>query len=314
MKRNSFKLILIFFIHSIFNYSQVKLNDIKSTDTINTKFYKNGQIKSFVLKKQFLTNRHGEKMTVFLDSTCKNTKQQKIIKNETIDLSNWDNLIEHYNDSITLFNRYYRYYRNPKLDNVKNDFSVKINSRDCPQVSITVSIDKDSLVKRVLISKNFANSYTTEKYYNDLYFKSISLEKHFDYIIENNNYLTVDFYRKSFIKEIKYQYISGEKIKIKLIKFYLNNKPKEYGHYYNTSGRTGIWYTYYENGRVSSEGEYFGSEFDSNGNEINIKKTGKWIYYTKQGCVEKEEVWDKGVLISPTPIIKKTKTKKNKKT
>ena len=27
---------------------------------------------------------------------------------------------------------------------------------------------------------------STEKYYNDLYFKSISLEKHFDYIIENN--------------------------------------------------------------------------------------------------------------------------------
>ena len=181
------------------------------------------------------------------------------------------------------------------LDKADNYYSIILNCKRKP-IEIYFKYDKDSLVNRIVVSKIDSTSYKTYRTYLAQDYKiATSFVGDFIYQSDNNFSLHISFIDKFNMNYVVYRESEVFSVYVKFLK---NNIPNIYGHY-NLKGRTGIWYTYYENGRLSSEGEYSGSDFDSNGNEINIKKTGKWVYYTNQGCVEKEEIWDNGKLISP---------------
>jgi hypothetical protein len=295
----------IFLIFPFFCFSQIQLWD---NDTIKTDFYDVNKniIKGFTYKKQFITKNTGEKMLVLFDSICENnSKKNRIIYGETT----FDKYY-FYRDSLIIRNWN---LRNSTLEHKKHFFlSIYLKSKKYKNLKISIYYNlKDSLIGRVVVAKPDSLNFYTKDYLSDIRFDETKLKSPFICNVLDNSFLNVYFNKNNFIEQLYYDINKEQILHITFQKFYI---PKEYGFRKSTNNeRIGVWYTYYQNGKVSSEGEYSGSEFDSNGNEINIKKTGKWIYYTEQGCIEKEEVWSNGVLISPIPIIKRTKTKRNKK-
>jgi hypothetical protein len=270
-------------------FGQINIINLKPSDSCCTSFYKDGQIKSFFLKEQFVTRGYSQGMWIFYDSVCDRTKQsQNIISNIAKD-NNSDIEILHYRDSIAVL-----YENNFKLAIYKDRKQVEILLHKCNNTGLLLEYNDKSRINRFLVHRLVDGRYQNEEYYSDLYFNSVSLDKKFEFRLADNIYLSVDFYSNFYIKSI--HYVLQESNDIFVIYFYSENRPNKYGHYNTQIGRTGKWYTYYENGKLQSEGEYSGSKFEYD-KEYDVRKNNKWIYYTVQGCIEKEEFWDNGKLI-----------------
>jgi antitoxin component YwqK of YwqJK toxin-antitoxin module len=283
------KLFILFFLSCISVKSQTK-------DTTQTSFYKDGQIMSYIIKSNYT---HNNNMYVLLDSICdKQRQKQRIIRQSTFDSNNWNNDMFYYKDSL-MINYRYGFKRKPYIG--ITEFHLLFLSKEKKNIGIDIEFNKDSLVTRILIYKPKVNKLEIDKYYSDFNTNPTSMKANLQLIIDSDNSLNIEFLEKNILKNISYFHkdINDDDNFFKtIILFYKNNNPKEYGDFQKKIGRKGKWYTYYENGKLSSAGEYNGSVFDSNGNEVNNLKTGKWVYYTEQGCIDKEENWENGKLIS----------------
>ncbi len=288
-----------------FNYCQFKLIN---SDTINTDFYGNKKeiIKSFKYRRQFTTTQTGEPLVLFLDSICNTHKQkQKVIYGES-----YNKKYSFYRDSLIIRNWN---LRDSPIKN-KNYFEINIylKSKEYDNLGISIMYNRnDTLSRRLLIFKPDPVSFYCAKYISDTNFEDSKLLSSSGYKITDNSGLYLYFNKKNSIEKLEYTLDDKRLLCIKFFGFYI---PIEYGfrNYNDKMSRIGTWYTYFENGKLSSEGEYCGSKFEANGKEYDIKKTGKWVYYTNQGCIDKEETWDNGVLIYPTNKTKKKVTKKKK--
>lgn len=270
--------------------AQVNLHTLKANDTCCSRYYKDGQLKYFELNNQYLTHRDGMYMEVYLDSVCDIDKQEQSIKKNVVEDNNWRRSIFHYKDSISIY--FLDRFKLPIYKN-KNCFGIILHNYG--NLGLYVEYNNDLLVNRFSVQKVVEGKYNNEIYYSDLYFNLTSLEKSFSFTTVNNNYLYLDFSTKFFLKELRYFYNHNGNDMVLWVNFFDKNKPKEYGNIDSVKGRTGKWYSYYENGKLKSEGEYSGSKFKRD-EEFDIKKTGKWIYYTNEGCIDYQEIWEDGIL------------------
>ncbi len=282
-------LLYIVLLISSFCYSQIKLIN---SDTTKTKYYnyKNRAIKSFTYKKQYVTSQTGESMYVLLDSVCKPSQPQRIIFAESLNRNYF-----YYPDSLIIRN--WNLHSTP-IEN-KNYFKLDIllKSKNFKNLGISFMYNrKDSLCTRIQVTKPDSLTYYTREVYFDMSFHDTKLKPNLSYKINNNSFLDIYINDKNFVKELFYEIDDHKTLKITFTGFYI---PHEYG-FIDTQNRKrfGNWFSYHDNGKLSSIGSYSGNDFDTKGNEINIKKTGKWIYFNRQGCIDKEENWQDGKLIT----------------
>jgi hypothetical protein len=312
MKNNMKNLIILFILFtSISSQCQEKKYPKDLTGTL---YFKDGQIREKIYYREYFST-NGGKLRILYDSVCDIIKQkQREIIHYTSD-NNWDLKREYFKDSLVRIHHYNLKNQNTGSSSVE----VLFNLKEKAPLSLSFLIDKDSLVYSFYITEPNEFDYNSKRtFFSQDFDKPISLTNDFNLKIDNERDLFVKFIDKSFIKYLIYSWkkkLDNEIIDINtFISFYKFNQPKEYGYYYPPFGRKGMWYTYYEDGNLCTEGEYSGSEYDKFGmNEINIKKTGNWIYYSKDGCIEKEEYWENGVLISSTQSATEKKSKKNKR-
>jgi hypothetical protein len=245
----------------------------------------------------------GEELFVRYDSICSAKQKQKLIYAES---SNDKFLF--FKDSLII--------RNWNMNNSESHFRMQIYLKSKKYDNLTISIiynRKNLLCSQLTISKPDSISFDSSKIYVQNDFDDIKLTGSQRYNLANNRYISLEFNELNIIDNLHYFINNNEELVVKFSGFYI---PKEYGFFRYSNNikqsRFGTWYTYFENSKLSSEGAYSGSKFEANGKEYDIKKTGKWVYYTKQGCIDKEETWDNGVLIYPTNPTKKKVTKKKK--
>ncbi|SHF34554.1 hypothetical protein SAMN05444377_10720 [Flavobacterium fontis] len=283
------RLIIFYFIGSTILFGQNK-------EITQTSFYEDGQIKSYILKSNYT---HNENMYVLFDSICDKKKQkQRIVRQCTFDSNNWNNDMYYYKDSLMVYYRY-GFKRKPSIG--LTEYNILFLSKEKKSIGIDIEFNKDSLISRVLIYKPKHKKLEIDKIYSDFHTDPIAMKGSYLLIIDDETSIEINFLKKNIIKNISYysDLTSDDNDFLRTyVLFHENNKPKEYGDFRYKVGRVGKWYTYYVNGQLESEGEYCGSEIDYNGNEFNLKKDGKWTYYTQQGCIDKEENWDKGKLIN----------------
>lgn len=280
---------------SVSSFGQLNISSLKPKDSCCTAFYKDGQIKRFFLKEQFAIRGYSQGIWINFDSVCNRLKQSQNIVSQTLEDNNSNVKVLHYKDSVAIL-----YEDNFRLPIYRDLKQLEIILHNCNNTGLLLEYDEKALTKRFLIFKLVNGRYQNEKYYSNLYFNSISLENNFQFRLPNDDYITVDFYKNYYIKSIRYS--SQKNNTMFSISFHLGNKPNEYGYYNSEKGRFGKWYTYYENGKLQSEGEYSGSKFKydekyKEHKEYDINKDGEWIYYTQKGCIEKEEFWKSGKLV-----------------
>ena len=249
----------------------------------------------------------GEELFVQYDSICSTKQKQKLIYAESSNdkflffkdsliIKNWD-----------LHNSGYQYRNYFKMH-------IHLKSKLYDNLNISIIYNRENLLSiQLTISKPDSISFGTSKIYFQNNFKDTKLTGSQTYKLDSNRYISLEFNELNIIDNLHYFINKNEELVVKFSGFYI---PKEYGFFRYSNNikqsRFGIWYTYFENGKLSSEGAYSDSKFEANGKEYDIKKTGKWVYYTKQGCIDKEETWDNGILIYPTNPTKKKVTKKKK--
>lgn len=185
-----------------------------------------------------------------------------------------------------------------------------IESYEAKHLSIYLKITKDSLIDRVAIQRSSDNLDFPYRKGKTIYWLDLNIPTEISELQPVNldvpdGSISMKFYRKYFVKEIRYSRCKDKRNFLHTVyQFYIDNKLKQQGTYLVGFGRKGKWYSYYENGRLFSEGEYDGSVFNERGEEISSKKNKKWVYYTEDGCIEKEEIWQKGLLKSEKLIAK----------
>ncbi|SHF34026.1 hypothetical protein SAMN05444377_1074 [Flavobacterium fontis] len=290
----------------LFNYSfsQIKLIN---KDTLKTEYFNCNPkiIKSFVYKKQYMTMPyHGQELFVEYDSVCSTKQKQKLIYAET-----YSDKFRFFKDSLII--------RNWNMNNSEIYFRMHIylKSKKYDNLLISTIYNRENLLCKVLtVAKPDSISFDYSKIYVHNEFKETKLTGSQTYNLGNDRYVDLEFNEKNYIEKLRYFITKNEELVVTFSNFYI---PKEYGffRYLNNikQSRFGTWYTYFENGKLSSEGEYSSSKFEPNGKEYDIRKTGKWIYYTENGCIDREEIWDDGVLINPINSTNKKATKKEKK-
>jgi antitoxin component YwqK of YwqJK toxin-antitoxin module len=262
---------------------------------VDSTFYSNGAVKSVFFKNDWV--HKSNTVDVYYDLLCDNKEKNIRVADSA---KGWiKEARRFYKDSTFILQNFGGTFSELK------GISFHLESYELNHISIYFGIEKDSLINKVSVKRSADNADFPLRTYKTLcwmeYKKPTEIKElspiHLD---DEYSALGIKFYNKYFVEEIIYSrpdYKNKNRFLNTQYLFYLDNKMKQQGTYLVGYGRTGRWYVYYENGRVSTTGDYCGSEFDSKGQEIGTKKTGKWIYYTKQGCVEREENWDNGVLI-----------------
>ena len=278
------------------------------TNPVNTDYYKNGGIKHIFFKNDWI--HPANTVDVYYDSLCaKKDKSHRIIDSA----KGWIKESRFFLRDSTIILKHFG-----KTFNDLYGISFDIAIYEPNHISIYLNITKDSLIDRIGVQRckddiDFPLRMGKTLLWTE-YSKPTEIKELNPVLLDNDlGDLIVSFYSKYFIKRIIYrrknfknknEFLNTEYL------FYNNNKIKQHGTYLFGFGRIGKWYTYYENGKLSSEGEYSGSEFGSNGIEFNIKKTGKWFYYSEKGCINKEEKWNNGVLVNEETQKRQKKIKK----
>lgn len=285
MKNINYLLILLL---SNYCLAQVKLF---SNDTLHTKFYnyKSKLIKSFIYKKQYVTSQTGNELFVLYDSICDLVNQkQKLIYSE-----DYSRKYFYYKDSLIIRN----WDMHDTSIKYKNYFELSLYLKSKKYENLIISIyynRNDSLCSRLYISKPDSLSFYTDKIYFDNNFKDTQLTDYQSYKLNNNSNIYFYVNKKNSIDKLYYDFGNNKTLFISFSGFFI---PKEYGFRDSRNNtRIGEWYNYDEKGKLKSQGKYSSSNFDNKGNEININKTGEWIYYTKEGCIDKVENWKNGML------------------
>ncbi len=262
-------------------------------DTIT--YYKNGQPR-WVSGIDNLSSYNG-KLSLYYDSICdyKNKAEKLFARRHMVIDPNGRYIRTYYRDSLV------RIFQEQSFTYFKDEirYHIYMNLNKMPLTVFIQATKKDTLATKFSISEPDTLKYRVHKMFD---YKQFNIPTEFDNLELNrkDRFVRISFYDKVFMKEILYKWLKDEDGKVlggTYLSFYRGNFPKEYGHYQPPHGRMGMWYTYYKNGLLKSEGEYSGSKFDDFGNEIHLRKTGKWIYYSKKGCVENVEIWNDGKLI-----------------
>src|SRR5690606_31201398 len=196
--------------------------------------------------------------------------------------NNWRTSIYHYRDSVALL---YEDRFKLKIYEGKQVFQLILHNYD--NLGLYIDYNEDLSVNRLLIHKVRDGKYENDKYYTDLNFNRISLDKKHEFRLPDDNLLRVEFSKNLYIKRLMYFHDTKGEQKVFAMNFYEENRPKEYGNIDLKKGRVGKWYTYYKNGKLESEGTYSGSTLKDDV-ESDLKKEGKWIYYTLWGCIDYE--------------------------
>ncbi len=276
-------------------------------DTVE--YYKNGQVKEILGIDRLST--YGAKLRVLYDSVCNYTIGDKLFEKEHITGDvNGNYSRRYYKDSLVIVRMISNTYDKDKIFT-----QIYFNLKKDKPVEIFFLATRDSLVTKLQIGQPTKNTYSTARSFDYKEFKTPTSLSNLE-LTSDNRYFRISFYEKYYINEIVYKWLKDDNkdsVRGTYISFYKGNLPKEYGQYIPPIGRMGKWYTYHKNGKLASEGNYCGNKVDKSGNEYDIKKIGHWIYYSNEGCIEKEETWDNGVLIEPQPPKAKKSPKPKRK-